>query len=101
MLAQGWLNKLKKKRMIVEAWATQSNSIRSFKHDGDNTYVRRETPVRTCLTTVTPNPNGAGDGCGSKVFLRMSKQSGLGQTWSSAISLGPTLGPITMDSLLL
>jgi len=41
--------------------------------------VRKETLVRTRLTTVAPNPNGAGDGCGFKVFLRMSKQSELGQ----------------------
>jgi len=33
-----------------------------------NTHVKRKTLVRTRLTKVTPNPNGAGDGCSSKVF---------------------------------
>jgi len=87
--------------MAVEACATQSNSSRSFKHGGGNTYVRRETLVQTRLTIVTPNPNGVGDDCDSKVFLRMSKQSELGQTWGSIISLGPTLGPISRGSPLL
>jgi len=54
--------------MAVEALATQSNSSKSFKHCGENTYVRRETLVRTRLTTVAPNPNGAEDDCSSKVF---------------------------------
>jgi len=63
--------------------------------------VRKETLVRTRLTTVAPNPNGAGDGCGFKVFLRMSKQSELGQAWGSVISLGPAQGPITRGSPLL
>jgi len=51
--------------MAVEAWATQSNSSKSYKHYGGNTYVRREKLVQARLTTVAPNPNGAGDGCGS------------------------------------